>query len=400
MKRYSKITPEGTRDLLFEECDARRKVEVTLSTLYKQCRYSKVMTPAIEFYDVFDRESAGFPLESLYKLTDLHGRLIVMRPDNTMPIARIVATRLKNVVYPLRLYYTQSVYLQSPSFAGHNDEIAQSGIELIGAGGIRADLEVIHMAIDALNLCGAPDFCIELGHAGFFKAISDKLDVDKDIKDDIAKLIESKNYAALNDLLDEIGDAQETRAIKALPKLFGGEEVLAQAAEIYSGEEANEALSYLRQIYHCLTSLGLEGKIRIDLGIVNRINYYTGIVFRGYIEGSGITVLSGGRYDHLIHEFGVEDTPAIGFAVEVDALTSAMVQRGDIRSPKPAQRLVFGLDGCEMRAIIHRKELYNLGIDSEICVAQSLEEAKACAAEKNIKILDIVDSHSIKTLEL
>lgn len=102
MKKYANITPEGTKDFLFEECDARRKIEGTLSTLFKEKNYRKVITPAVEFYDVFNRNSAGMPLETMYKLTDMHGRLLVLRPDNTMPIARVVATRLNNSVFPIR----------------------------------------------------------------------------------------------------------------------------------------------------------------------------------------------------------------------------------------------------------------------------------------------------------
>ena len=94
MKRYSKLIPQGTRDLLFEECDDRRKVEATLSELFKERSYRKVMTPTVEFYDVFSDNDLGIEAEEMYKLSDSLGRTTVLRPDNTAPIARLVATRL------------------------------------------------------------------------------------------------------------------------------------------------------------------------------------------------------------------------------------------------------------------------------------------------------------------
>ena len=110
MKRYDLITPEGTRDLLFEGCLARRMVEDRLSKLFEGFGYSEVVTPGIEFYDLFMGSSRNFQQESLYKLTDSKGRLIVMRPDSTIPIARLASTRLKGAKLPLRLYYNQSIF--------------------------------------------------------------------------------------------------------------------------------------------------------------------------------------------------------------------------------------------------------------------------------------------------
>lgn len=118
IRRYERATPEGTRDLLFEECAARREVESRLSGLFKARGYNRVITPTLEFFDVFDRESAGMPLETLYNITDSHGRLMVLRPDNTLPIARIAATRLREEAIPLRLFYSQNVFRRNPGLTG------------------------------------------------------------------------------------------------------------------------------------------------------------------------------------------------------------------------------------------------------------------------------------------
>ena len=160
MKKYEKFIPEGMRDMLFEECNTRMMLEDDICRTLALRGYNRVETPAIEFFDLFNRGSASVACEEMYKMTDIRGRLIVARPDNTLPIARLAATRLKNAELPLRMYYTQEVFRQNPALAGHRDEILQSGVELIGMKGLRADLEVLALSIDALTSCNDLDFRI------------------------------------------------------------------------------------------------------------------------------------------------------------------------------------------------------------------------------------------------
>ncbi len=221
MRKYHKITPEGTKDLLFEECLTHRYVERTLADVFSSHGFHEVITPGLEFYDVFDTESSGIGQEVMYKMSDKRGRLVCMRPDSTMPIARLTATRLQNLPKPIRLYYTQHIYCNNPGLTGRNDEVMQSGIELLGARGRRADLEVLATAIEALSRC-VPNFRIELGHAGFFKAIAAQLPIDDAVREDIRQYIEAKNYAALDMVLDQLGESKSVNAMRRLPRLFGG----------------------------------------------------------------------------------------------------------------------------------------------------------------------------------
>ena len=293
MKKTMRITPEGTRDLLFEECLARREAEGRLSDLFVCRGFSEVMTPGVEFYDVFQTGNMVIPPDSMYKLSDNKGRLLVMRPDSTIPIARLVATRLQNAPLPIRLYYAQDVYRLNHGLNGQYDQEFQAGIELIGAAGERADLEVLSLAAESLRLCGGEEFRIEIGHVGFFQSLIAELNVSEETKSDIHSFIETKNYAALNDVLDLLPPSETVDAIRRLPRLFGGEEVLKEAKSLCHGEDTREALAYLARLYKALCRLGLTKQVMIDLGLVHRNEYYTGVVFRGYIEGSGDTVVSG-----------------------------------------------------------------------------------------------------------
>ena len=300
MRYYDKITPDGTRDLLFGECDQRSQVTKTLKDLFVSQGYRRVMTPALEFYDVFGKAAQYLPKESMYKLTDAKGRLMVLCPDCTAPVARLTATRLKGLPKPLRLYYNHNIYRGFPERKSKSVEINQVGIELIGGSPLRGDLEVVELAARSLDKVSEGKYRLELCHIGYFKAIMDSLDADDDTKEEIRQLVEQKNYAALSDTLGKAKIIRLARALRKLPRLFGGAEVFQEAYELFDENGAKESLDYLKQIYEYLQALGLGDKVLIDLGLVNLAEYYTGIIFRGYFRGLGEQVLSGGRYDKLL----------------------------------------------------------------------------------------------------
>lgn len=395
MRKYSKITPEGTRDLLFEECRVRRSVETTLAQVFNAHGFNEVVTPGLEFYDVFAEGSAPIPQEIMYKLTDHRGRLMVLRPDSTMPIARLTATRLQNQPKPIRLYYTQPVYRSNPSLTGRSDEVVQAGIELLGAGGRRADIEAITLAIEALGSCET-NFRIELGHAGFFKALAQQLSIAEDVYEDIRISIESKNYAALNSILEGLNDTPAAKALSKLPRLFGGEEVFAEAAALCEDTQTTGILNYLHDLYTTLSGLGLGDKLIIDLGLVHRNDYYSGTVFSGYVEGSGDAVLSGGRYDNLLASFGAP-MPAIGFAVNVDALAKIQLTKGGAQHTSVPDVLVHGDSGYEIKAFRHASALSKTGLQCENSIFDSREEALTYAKERSIARVDFI-SDTIDTV--
>ncbi len=380
MKNYDLITPEGTKDLLFDECTARRNVEDKIHKIFKSCGYAEIVTSGLEFFDVFNLNSRYFPQESLYKLVDSKGRLIVLRPDSTVPIARVVATRLKEASLPLRLYYNQCVYNMTPLLTGKSDQIVQTGIELIGSSSRTADLEVIGMAVETLSVCCKDGFSLEIGDVGFFKEIMDRLETDDNTKEEIRSLIETKNYPALNDALDKIGENKVTTALKQLPRLFGGEEVFEKALKLFSDEKTDAILSDLKQLYIEVKKLAKNGNITVDLGMVNRTDYYTGVIIKGYLAGYGEEILSGGRYDKLISEFGY-DVPATGFAVNVDAVAELAVKDTKTAS---ADIIVFAEPGYELQGIMKASEYRKKGFIVENALCEDIESVREYAKEKKI----------------
>lgn len=387
MRRYDLITPEGTRDYLFEECYVKRAAEAEIHAIFKRMGYAELITPGLEFYDVFDLNSRYFPQEELYKLTDSKGRLLVLRPDSTMPIARVVATRLKDAMLPLRLFYNQPVYRFEPSLKGRSDEIVQTGIELIGSSSRMADVEIISAAVSVLSSVGV-NYSLELGDVGIFRELMHRLNATPAQKEEIRSLIEEKNYPALNDLLDNMGDNKITKALKKLPTLFGGEEVFDKAAALFQDARIEMLLQHLKELYLEICELNQNGRITVDLGLVNKTDYYTGLVIKGYLEGCGEEVLSGGRYDKLLSEFGY-DIPAVGMAVNVDAVASAAAKLCKPQLPTP-DVLVAAADGYEAQAVAVAERFRREGRIVEHALFSDMELVHEYARDKNIGKIIIV----------
>ncbi len=391
MKYYDLITPEGTNDLLFEDCIARKNVESIINEIFIKRGYQEIITPGLEFFDVFNLKSRHFAQEDLYKMVDRKGRLLLLRPESTMPIARVVATRLKEASLPLRLYYNQCAYNISPLMTGRSDQIVQAGIELIGSDSLMADIEVIDSAIEVLSKCKVEDFSVEIGDIGLFKELVNKLDINDIQKENIRSLIEMKNYPALNDLLDSIGNDKIIYSLKKLPRLFGGNEVFEKAAKLFSDEKIDKILSKLQTVYNDISSLYPDYKITVDLGMVNKTDYYTGIIIKGYIRDYGEAVLSGGRYDKLISEFRY-DVPATGFAINVDAVAK-VISKTEKFSVKIPDVIVFSNKEFYIKAFDIAKKYREEGLVTEIALFDNIDDVREYAKEKQIQKIVLVNEN-------
>jgi len=374
MKQYGKITPDGTKDRLFDECEKRGSFMSALRELFKSRGFGEVTTPVLEYYDVFDTARGYFPQESIYKLVDHTGRLLVLRPDCTIPIARLIGSRLKNHSGPLRIYYNQKIYRHADGNTAVSGEISQMGVEFIGANLAICDVEIMELAARSLSTVCGNDYQLELCHIGYFNALVESLGAAPEVGEQIRDLVEHKNFPALDSLLEQFEGCPAQKALKKLPALFGSVSVLDEARELFSNDAADKALDYLANIYNTLSALGLGDHLTIDLGLVNQADYYTGIIFRGYTAGLGEPVLSGGRYDGLIREFG-EDRPATGFGINIDLLCEKAGIGAEIKAPSAA---VIVDDGSDAKTAFELLERLN----SQHFTAQLIPVQDALSSEK------------------
>lgn len=298
------IIPEGTRDLILDECIRKKELELEIENILNKWGYKEVITPTIEYYQTFNGGFQNLKEEDMYKFFDDKGRILVLRPDMTIPIARVVATKFKEINPPIRLRYTSNVFRVHESLGGKKNEYTDCGVELIGLNGIDSDVEILITALESLKVLKETGYKIEVGNINFFDSAVEWLNLDFEQRSFLAKLIDEKSMKELEEYLDmlKVGDDYKDFFMK-LPWLFGGVEVLDIGEKYAINNEILNEIKYLRNIYEILDSLGYGDKLTFDLGIVPRLNYYTGIIFKGYVEGIGDTVLRGegmmSSYQHL-----------------------------------------------------------------------------------------------------
>lgn len=312
--------PEGARDLVSNECLVKEQLILKTVEVFKQFNYEEVITPTIEYYQTFNIDDSGVKEEEIYKFFDNKGRILVLRPDMTIPIARAVSTKLKERELPLRVRYTSNVFRVNESLGGKRNEYTDCGVELIGSDEESGDLEILLVALDLLKRIGVSDFKLEIGNINLFKEATKDLNISREEKKMLGELVEKKSLKALEDFLEKINlDEVQKKFFLKLPWLFGDKNILEEGRAIAFNEGIKNSLNKLSRIYRVLTELGYEKYISLDLGMAPRLNYYTGIIFRGYVSGVGSSVINGGRYDNLFKKFG-GNIKAIGFSIKIDLL--------------------------------------------------------------------------------
>lgn len=264
----------------------------------------------------------------MYKFFDREGNTLVLRPDVTPSIARCVAKYFSEEKVGIRLCYAGNVFLNNSSYQLKLKETCQLGAELVNDDSVQADSEVIAMAVDCFLTAGLHDFRISIGEVEFFQGLTDAI-ADDEIKAQLREFILNKNYFGLMEYVENLDISDEVKQVfLRFNELNGDVEILDQAEKMVSNETSRQAIARLRRVYEILKLYGKEKYVGFDLGMLNKHNYYTGIIFKGYTYGTGDAVLKGGRYDNLIEQFG-KKAPSVGFAIVLDELMTAL-QRQEI----------------------------------------------------------------------
>ncbi len=374
-----KLTPSGTKDILFEEAEFLRSIEQKLNKLFSNSGYREVMTPSLEYMSLFSDNKSFLSPNEMYKTFDTKGNVLVVRPDSTIPIARMVSTNLKNHPEPIKLFYNQKTFKVNEKHSGKADEVIQTGIELIGSPTIEGDKETLTLALETLSLLkGFALSRFEIGYVAFFDVLCQALSITGSEKEHLRILISEKRITLLKEALSHISDNQCKEALLALPSLFGGEEIMDKAAEIFANTPAEKEMIYFAQIYNFLkeASNNMDDiRIIIDLGELGTKPYYTGVFFSGYVNSVGEALVKGGRYDSLYSMFGMTKT-AIGFGVNVDLLPKTESET----SQYPTLRIALTKGRIEKKALelfskigLSTDELQNKGRKLIIPVGNNIE---------------------------
>lgn len=321
-------TPEGVRDIFGKECSAKLHVEEQLLKKMKLYGFENIETPTFEYFEIFSEERGTVKAKDMYKFFDREGNTLVLRPDITPSIARCVSKYYKDSSSPVRLCYKGNTFINSTEYQGKSKESTQIGAELVSDGSVVADAEMIALTVECLLASGLSEFQVEIGEVGFFKAIVEEAGINEDDVDAMRLLINDKNSFGLTSFLAKYNLSPELMKIfTSLPTLFGPIERLEDFKAMTGNKKAVAAINRLEEIFELLKLYGYERYISFDLGMLSKYSYYTGIIFNAYTYGTGEAMISGGRYDKLLGQFG-KDAPAIGMAVVVDRLMEALTRQG------------------------------------------------------------------------
>ena len=326
-------------ELNLEILKPQERAALQLRVLYEQAGYRKYHMGRFEEYSLYQENRRFLSSEQVITFTDLDGRLLALKPDVTLSIAKNAQVAAGECA---RYYYSENVY--RPSRESHTfQEISQMGLECIGAVDDAATGQVVTLAVDTLALTG-DEFVLELSHMGFVTGLLDAVGAPEAIRPKLLDCIRGKNAHELQKTASAASlSRQGMDALCRLMALSGGwESVLAAAEPLALNAAMGDALAELRTVCMALEDAGKASRLKLDLSLVNDIDYYNGLVLQGYLAGLPRAVLKGGRYDPLVAQF-TPGARAIGFALYLDEMERLNTPAAPVESGTPAERVILNV---------------------------------------------------------
>jgi ATP phosphoribosyltransferase regulatory subunit len=317
--------PPGTRDVLPDEMRELRAICDRMRACFEGAGYGEIHTPALEYEEVLRRgeeRAAG----ARYRTFDEQGNVLALRSDMTIPTARVVATRYRDVEPPMRFCYFARAWRAVDRGVGEPREFLQGGLELIGVGAPEAEAEVVALTIAGLEEAGLRRHRIGVGDGSLYRTLLESLAVPAEGHIDLMECLSRRDLVGLDRRVDELGMGERERQLLVrLPELRGGREVLERADGLVGG-----AVAGLRALHELLEDAGAADRVIFDLGLVRELGYYTGAVFEVYDPAVGFALGGGGRYDELLGRFG-RPLPACGLALDVQRVHLAQAAEEALR---------------------------------------------------------------------
>ncbi|MBI5231567.1 MAG: ATP phosphoribosyltransferase regulatory subunit [Coriobacteriales bacterium] len=335
------VTPRGFRDRLPAEASERESLSASIGAVFESWGYGLVESPVVEVYAML--EAAAGDLEgTAFRLFDADGRLLALRPDMTLPLARVAASRLRSTPGPHRLRYDAEVFREHESLRGQARQFTQLGVELVGAGGPAADAEIVALMVESLVAAGLPEFTVALGTVAVLHALVDAAGAEPSWKAAVLKAAHDRNLVALDALMAEPQvPAEVGQALSEVMRIKGGREAIERCRAVAASCGCASVLDELEITWDLLDASETSGRVVVDFGVLRDFDYYTGIILEAYAPSLGLPLGGGGRYDGLMTAFGAA-TPATGFAIGLERLQVALVEQSASAPVRGLDALVGG----------------------------------------------------------
>ena len=384
--------PRGISDFLPESAAKIGTIEDRLLRVFELWGFRRIITPRLEYEAVLATGIGDELKGKTYRFDDRQsGRLLALPPDITPQIARIAATRISSLPLPHRISYSERVLRQTEIQTGRSREIFQTGVELIGLDSPEADAEMIVMAIEAMQALGLDNFTVDLGQVEFCQGVFQASGLSGEPLRQLREAVSRKDSSAVASLLAEYQVSPESaRELTALPRLFGGRDVLKTAEEIVTNPRSRAALENLQQVLAILDIHGVTNLLSIDLGETRGLDYHSGITFEGFVTGFGESVCSGGRYDNLIARYGFA-APATGFTFNLLNLLQTVERRPELHRAAATDFLLFNASRDKSEALLIARHLRSLGYTTaRDIIRRDYEQSLEYAKKMNIRCMLVV----------
>lgn len=394
-------TPKGAKFYMPEEAARKRFVEEKLLNVFRRWGFQEIITPSYDYFDVLSIATDEKMKERMFKFVDRDtGRMISLRADITPQIAYIAATRLKEHPLPLRLCYITNIFRHEEPKLARAREFFQAGVELIGLEKPEADAEMIAMATEGFREIGLESYQINVGQVDFFRGILEEFNPDLEKSKELQAALHKKDLSELQRITDTLRLGKKIKGlILELPSLFGKEEIFARVREKISNRRSLKALENLEEVFRILRIYGLSDHIVLDLGEIRGFEYYTGIMFEGFVPGVGMELCGGGRYDNLLEKFG-NPCPATGFAFDVGRLLLALQHRPSLKIRKGPDFYIIDFRKDKTLALSIARKLRELSFSvARDIIIRELEGSISYAREIEARKVLVLGSNKCKSEE-
>lgn len=385
--------------MLPEEVQVKRRIEDTIREVYRLYGYQEVETPTVEYLSLFEAKSGEEIRHRMFKLVDVHGRRLVLRPEVTASIARLVATKLSKYPTPLRLGYIADCYRYDEPQWGRRRRFWHGGLELFGSSDPMSDVEIVLASHEVFRRLNILNMWFRLGHVGILRGILGGAGVEIKNQDLILTMLDRKMAAEALSRIRELAGLEAENTVQQLIQLKGGEEIIGKAYDLLSPwPKAVKANENLQEIVGELSSVEPSISFKVDYGFARGLEYYTGFIFEQGVEGVDISFNGGGRYDGLVGLFGGRETPAVGCAIGITRLMGHLLSGMAATRKEEAGVMISVLsDQTRRYALSVAKSLRNTGIPAIVDVTRKrVPDAISLAVKKNIRYLVLVGEKEYK----
>lgn len=367
-------TPKGTRDYLPSEVEHYRYIEDSLRENFKLWGYQEIRSSTIEFVKALSTGIGSELVDSMFKFQDFDGKIVALRPEMTVPVARIITTRMPSTPEPIRLFYICNVFRYSQSYVERGREFWQAGVELVGCNTPEADGEILALLISSLKKIGLKEVRVDIGHASLLKDLLKATGLDEDKKGNLQNLLGYRDEARLEKFMDQNNLPPKLReTFLKLSSCRRLDEVSSVSLGSSKYGKTENHLRNLLEVRDVLTDHGIGKLVFFDFSLTRKIEYYTGIVFEASVPNFGLPLGGGGRYDDFIEKFGKLEIPAIGFALEIEKCLQALKAQG-FQPQKREKIRVLVASKFRSAAVKAVNALHNAGVVALLDVTKSNEE--------------------------